>query len=389
MKILMLAPPPHLKGPLPKHTPHLVAALRALGCEVVTEVWGRHHDVESLGTKVFGRVGDIWRVRRALHRERPDVLVVKTSHDWNTLLRDVPLLLVAGARAPRIVVQMHGSQPETLTRAGQRLFAGFSRRLLSLCDAVMLLSSDERRQWEQFYPEGKFVVVANPFVGAPQKPAGDAPDVSRALAGVPPGAPLLLFVGRLIPGKGIFGLLDAVAELDASTPWHLLVAGEGEAGARVAERVRALGLEGRVTLAGYLRGDALDAAYRAATVFALPTWWMEGFPTVIAEAMGAGLPIVTTPIRGIADHLKDGVNAVFVPPRDRDALRDALRRVLGDASLRASMAAANREAVEKFAPAVVGRDYLAALTDVVRQPPRRGQRGLRAATSRMSAQRPL
>ncbi len=81
--------------------------------------------------------------------------------------------------------------------------------------------------------------------------------------------------------------------------------------------------------------------------------------------MHAGLPIVTTRTRGIADHLDDELNALFVPPRDTVALAAALERVLADHSLRASMGRANREKVSELSPAVVGRHYLQTLREIV------------------------
>jgi glycogen(starch) synthase len=93
--------------------------------------------------------------------------------------------------------------------------------------------------------------------------------------------------------------------------------------------------------------------------------WFDGFPTVIAEAMHAGLPIVTTPLRGMADHLENGINALLVPPRDPAALAEALGHLLGDSRLAHRMAEANRSAVKKFAPSAVANEYRHVLNDVL------------------------
>src|SRR5205823_173848 len=105
-------------------------------------------------------------------------------------------------------------------------------------------------------------------------------------------------------------------------------------------------------LPGYLAGAELEAAYREATLFVFPSW-VEGFPTVLAEAMDAGLPIVTTRIRGAADHLVAGENALFVEPRDVSALVDAILTLLDDRDLAARMSAANRRRIGIFEPRVV------------------------------------
>jgi len=119
-----------------------------------------------------------------------------------------------------------------------------------------------------------------------------------------------------------------------------------------------------VTLAGLLSHDELVAKYRAADIFVLPTYWAEGFPTVVAAAMSIGLPIVTTKLRGTADHLEEGVNALFVPPRAPSALADALGRLLEDDGLRRRMSTANRAKVRDFEPVRAAEIYLRALAEL-------------------------
>jgi len=359
MRILMLVTHPNIKGPIPKITPHLVSALRSLGCTVVVEPWGRHHDAESLSSKVLGRAQDIARIRRTLSRVTFDVMVVHTAHDWLTLLRDVPLLLVTRRCCPLVVLQLHGSQPDVLLGRGHLAFRILSAWLVRMSDAVMLLSSEERLEWQQFYPAGKFLVVNNPFVPA----SFDTTATLTRPWNVPSGVPVLLFVGRLISEKGIFDLLEAVAWLKGRVPCHLLVVGSGAEAKQVTEQVLRLGLHDWVTLTGYLDRDRLIEAYQASDVFVLPSW-NEGFPTVIAEAMSVGLPIVTTRIGGAADHLREGIHACFVPRRDPGTLSETLIRLLADPILRAKMAQANREKVKEFAPETVGRHYLGALEEI-------------------------
>ena len=359
MKILMLSPYPHVKGPLPKHTPHLISALRLLGCEVITEPWGRHSDHESFFDKIIGRIQDIIHIRCRLTSERFNVLVVKTAHDWNTLIRDVALLLATRRLRPATILQFHGSESNVLLYRGHGLFKVLSAWLMRLSDAFMVLSSEERDQWSQFFPAGKFFVVSNPFVPL----INEATITPQCIRDLPPKVPLLLFVGRLIREKGIFDLLDALSHLKTFIAFHLLVAGDGPQAEQIQKYLTSLGLAEHVTLAGHLEATELEMAYHTATIFVLPTW-NEGFPTVIAEAMNAGLPIVTTPIRGMADHLQEGSNALFVPLRDPIALADAIKHLLSNSSLRAKMSQANQNKVRDFAPDVVGLHYLDILKQV-------------------------
>jgi len=197
-------------------------------------------------------------------------------------------------------------------------------------------------------------VVANPFVPDPRAAA-------VAAARRPPAVATLLCVARLIPEKGVVDLLDAFALLRRRRPCRLVVAGSGPLREALARRAALLGVAADVRLAGYVAGDDLHELYAGADVFVLPTYFAEGFPLAVVEAMSYGLPVVTTRIRGCADHLEPGRNAVFVPPRDPEALAAALDGLLGDGGAYRATAAANAAAVARYAPERVMPAYVAAL----------------------------
>jgi glycosyltransferase involved in cell wall biosynthesis len=356
MKILMLSPHDHLRGPLPKHTPVLVAALRERGCEVLREPWGKAADDEALRGKLPRLVRDIRRVRRRLGDDGVDVMVIKTSHEWASLLRDLPLVMAVRRRVRYIVLQFHGGRSDILIGPGNRAFKAASWLLLRLTDGLLLLSCEEANETRTFYPRGSYHTVANPYTRNGHDDGG-AERRSKE--------PTLLFAARIVREKGIFDLVEAVARLRPRLPVRLLVAGGGPAQAELEARVHALGLEREVTLLGHLAHEEMADAYRSSDVFVLPTYWIEGFPTAISEAMDAGLPIVTTRIRGMADHLQEGLNALFVPDRNPAALAATLEELLKDDAQRARMGEANRRKVADFAPERVAAEYIRALEAVM------------------------
>jgi len=230
---------------------------------------------------------------------------------------------------------------------------------MRLCDHLFVMSLQEQSELRAFAPWRPSAVVKYPVTVDDR----DGPGQEDPSWRLPPGVPILLFVGRLIAPKGIYDLLGAMPRLLQRSPCHLMVAGAGEDG-RVRRLIAELGIGDSVTLVGYLEGPALSAAYRAASVFVLPTYWVEGFPLVVLEALFFGLPIVTTRIRGMADHLSEGVHALFVRSHSAADLADALARLLSDPDLRSSMSGANKELVRNFAPDEIGRVYVAALEGI-------------------------
>ncbi len=352
LRVLMLTAYPAIGGPLPKLAPLVADGLRACGCEVETLGWSAHRaGYESFAAKLLGRGVDLARVHRRLRSFRPDVVYVATAHNRTGLLRDLPLVLSVRRRRPPLVLHLHGSEADRLGAPGQGIYTALSLLMVRRAAAVMLLSGEELAIWRRHCPGVAFDVVLNPFV-APRAAAAPARDGG---AGRRPAR--LLTVARLIPEKGVFDLVDALALVDHGRPCRLVVAGNGPARDALVSRAAALGLGDRVEVRGYLGTPDLERAYREADAFVLPTYFAEGFPLSVMEAMGHGLPIITTPIRGCADYLSDGEHALFVPARDPAALARAVERLLGDDALRARMSAANLARVADFAPARVMPHY--------------------------------
>jgi glycosyltransferase involved in cell wall biosynthesis len=357
MRIAMLAPHLNVRGPLPKHTPLLVDALRRQGCDVELLPWGRHEEGEGFAAKVLRRPRDVLAARRAIVDGDFSVVVVKTAHDWLTLSRDIALVQ-ALPRDRVVVVQFHGSQSSRLVAPGSRAFKWASAALVRQVDGIFVLSRQEAAEWQAFRPGSRVAVVRNP------RPASFAAgDPAESAAN---GRKTVLFVARLIANKGVLDLVRALPLLQETVPCRLVLAGEGPEAEHVRALAADLGVADSVELAGYVEGADLARLYDIADVFALPTTHDEGFPTVILEAMAAGLPIVTTPTRGPVDHLVDGRHAVFVPAADPRALAQGIAQLLTDDELRAAMGAANREKAREFDADPVAAEYLAALTEIVR-----------------------
>ena len=172
--------------------------------------------------------------------------------------------------------------------------------------------------------------------------------------GLPPGR-RILWVNRLDPQKGFGVMVDAFArlarELDEVS---LLVAGEGRD--RVALRSLPRQARNRVVPLGTVPHDELPRYHAAADVFCSPAVGQESFGIVLVEAMAAGVPVVATDIPGYREVVRDGVEGLLVRPNDPVALADAIRRVLTEPELAASLASAGRARATDFAwDAVVPR----------------------------------
>jgi glycosyltransferase involved in cell wall biosynthesis len=142
----------------------------------------------------------------------------------------------------------------------------------------------------------------------------------------PAGRSRVLFVGRLVPAKGVDTLITAVAHTEA----HLDVHGEGRAESRLKRLARSLGVEDRVVFHGWSNAQNLESAYATATVVAMPSIWPEPFGLVGLEAMMRGRAVLASRTGGIPEWLLDGETGQLAPPGDARAWTEALRTMLAD-----------------------------------------------------------
>ena len=150
----------------------------------------------------------------------------------------------------------------------------------------------------------------------------------------------LLTVGRIESEKNPRLVIEALAQLERSHPgrYSLTWVGTGHLEAELREHASRLGIEGCLHLPGFVPfGPKLLERYRSAEAF-LHVSVTEGLPQVLYEAMGSGLPIIATDVGGVREALDDGRAGLIVPPRDLQAVVDAVLRLDSDPELRRRLA---------------------------------------------------
>jgi glycosyltransferase involved in cell wall biosynthesis len=147
------------------------------------------------------------------------------------------------------------------------------------------------------------------------------------------GRKTLLSLGRLSEEKQVSSIIQVFAQLAPKFPdWDLAIYGEGPQRAKLEAQIVRLGLAQRVFLRG--RTHAPWRVMSEADAFVMASRF-EGFPNALLEAMGVGLPCVSTDCpSGPCEMSRGGIDALLVGVHDRDALRSALAQLMGDAALR-------------------------------------------------------
>ncbi|WP_347138279.1 glycosyltransferase family 4 protein [Paracoccus sp. SSK6] len=237
---------------------------------------------------------------------------------------------LARLRAPVVAMIHHPLALESGLSPGRRdhLFRT-ERDNLRLARHVLVPSPHTRRILIDRYdvaPDA--ITVLCPGVDAPR------------LRPLPVTPPLILSVGILHPRKGHDILIDALSRL-ADLDWQAVIVGNpwDLDHAAALERQRAASpMAGRITLAGRVPAEGLEALYARASVFALATRY-EGYGIVFDEALVRGLPIVSCRTGAVPDTVPQPAG-LLVPPDDPARFADAMRLVIGDPARRQAMSAA-------------------------------------------------
>lgn len=143
---------------------------------------------------------------------------------------------------------------------------------------------------------------------------------------LPDGPLRLISIGRFNEQKGQLVLVKAMARLKETHPdVHLTLVGDGELRGELEQAIAAHGVEDKITLAGWLAEDQVNAALSASHILVMPSF-AEGLPMVIMEAMAAARPVIATYVAGIPELVQDGETGWLVPAGDTEALCAAIAK---------------------------------------------------------------
>lgn len=306
-----------------------------------------HVQIQHIGTAVDGTaVQKTWGFAIALIQVFWVLLMAKVDivhmhvAERGSAYRKSIVTLIAKFLFRKPVI-LHSNSPE-FHEFYQGLSPNIRRGLLwafSQCDRFIAVSDS----WRNFYVE-KFglkpeqvLVLANP-IELPEK----VPQKERSHQ------INLVFLGCIGQRKGAFNLIRAFAALPDAVRnrANLVLAGDGEV-ETARDLVMSLNMGDRITIYNWLNPQQRDALLTKADIFVLPTY-NEGLPLALLEAMGWGLPVITTPVGGIPDLVIPEQNGLLVKPDNIQQLSNAIELLVQNENLRLALGSAARETVTPF-----------------------------------------
>jgi glycosyltransferase involved in cell wall biosynthesis len=324
------------------------------------EVIGKMRFIDTTQQKAsYGR-GFIYvspGIIQPLLHDKPNVIFVSGFSLWTLLL-----LLFKPIGHWRVVVMYDGSSP-TVDYLDSPIRLALRKLMIHGIDGFITNSMAGKTYLTKSLKASPERVFAKPY---------QVPD-SRALLqraeqatidDLPLRSPVFLFVGQLIPRKGIQALLEACQRLKAegATCFTLLVIGEGNQQESLQEYCKANDLDAYVHWLGRVDYGELGAYFRRSDVFILPTledvWGM-----VVLEAMALGKPILCSKQAGASELVVNGKNGYLIDPQDPKAIAEGMRYFIEHPERIREMGNSSQDLIAEHTPEAAAQ-FLAEVTDV-------------------------
>ncbi|MFZ5597831.1 MAG: 1,4-alpha-glucan branching protein domain-containing protein [Bacillota bacterium] len=346
-RIIMLSweYPPRTVGGLGRHVHELSRALSSIGLEVHVFTCPAlncpPYEVDDMGVHVH-RIGDVdleindfltWlrALNRGMVREVTESGLLDGrfhlvhAHDW--LVRDAAGEITEKSGLP-LVVTIHATEygrNKGIFTELQRMIHSIEQDQVSRADQVICCSNYMAREVGRLFGSGKSGIRVIPNGVNPDNLASGLNDGDSGAGGA---GPLIAFLGRLVPEKGIQVLIEAMPRIRAGHPGAVLVvAGRGPYEEDLKSLARHLGQEDNIKFIGFVDDAGRNRLLAEASVAVFPSIY-EPFGIVALEAMAAGTPLVVSETGGLSEIISHGIDGIKVQPGNAAMLADHVSQLL-------------------------------------------------------------
>lgn len=248
------------------------------------------------------------------------IVHINSSFDDKALIRDFFFLFWCVLFQKRFIVQYHGGLLGN-TKIGQvKIFCILWLKMLSNAKHVLVLTDEQllslnKLNFNDVTKITNFVEVSK------ELPTTEKPFI-------------FLFLGRLVKEKGIFDILESTSKLLGQYNFDVLFYGDGDDRNLLVEEIKIRNLQSNVKWLGSVEGKAKTDAYLAASTFLLPTYYPEGMPYSVLEAMSFGVPVICSRIGALPELVINDETGLLVKERDLNSLVSAMTRLLKEEDTR-------------------------------------------------------
>ncbi|NES99875.1 MAG: glycosyltransferase family 4 protein [Sphaerospermopsis sp. SIO1G1] len=296
------------------------------------------HDEGSVLHRIIVFIYALMKIVSQLLFQKVDIVYIHMS-DGGSIIRKAFVSLIASLFRKAFIVHTHGAEFHVSYSRIPKLCKYILNQIFQQCQYFIVLS----HAWQDYYisnlglPKEKVLILPNPTELPDKVPLRSNTEKVN-----------FLFCGRVGMRKGTFDLIKAFANLpqEILKTSYITIAGDGEIQEALV-LVKELNLSNHINLVGWVNSDDRNNLLANSDVFILPSY-NEGLPMAILEAMGWGLPIISTPVGGIPELVINHQNGLIVTPGNIKELSAAMALLIQDEQLRISLGTVARTNVEPY-----------------------------------------
>ena len=340
-RVLLVSPLPPPEGGIASWTQRILASEAMQGVtlhHLNTSVGGGHHrlgasPLKRLARSVFPLPRFVW----ARSRRWPSIIHI-TSSGFPGYYRDMFYIFFASLLGRKVVVNLRFGDIDAFLQGTPGILRPLVHASLRICWWVVPITQPMAKVVQDLGCTRVEVIPNCVDIRSYSEEKGtDA--LERELR--------VLYVGWVIPAKGITELLKAVAQVDGTTltiTGPLITQKNDSHSQWLNNAIAVLGLKERVTLVGRVESEVARRTYQRHDVFVLPSH-REGFPNVVLEAMEAGIPVIATRVGAIPEIVRDSVDGFLIDVGNTDALSGYLKWFMDHPDERVRMGRSAKERV--------------------------------------------
>jgi len=297
------------------------------------------------------------RFRRVLKNFRPELVHINPSLDFKSFIRDGLFIYQAKQKKLPVVVFFRGWLTSFEPILYKRFF-GFFRSTYGKADTFIVLAKEFKKTLQQ-WGINQPIHIGTTTV---DKSLLDNFSFEKKLINLRKVKTIrILFLARLEREKGVFETIDAFSLLlKKGLPVTLSIAGDGSILSELKNYITTKGFtEDQLRFLGYVRGNDKIHAYVNHDIYCFPTYYGEGLPNSVLEAMAFGLPVITRSVAGLADVFIDGEMGFLCQGKTPEEIANNIEKLITNRSLMVQMSEYNHVfAKEHFIAPIVAEKLL-------------------------------
>jgi glycosyltransferase involved in cell wall biosynthesis len=273
-------------------------------------------------TKIFKSIVGYFHFAKVLIINKPNLVHIHSSFG-GSFYRKIPFIYMAKWFKVPIVNHCHGADFNSFYLAANIKKKKLIKMVYGKCDIILALSEEWKERFSLIVPSKKIMVVENySIIHNEAVKIRNSRECNNQV----------LFLGEIGKRKGCYDIPEVVEKVIETIPnVRFILAGSGEI-EQIEEILEEKGIEKNVFFPGWVRGNEKDKLMKESDIFFLPSY-NEGMPMAILDAMGYGLPIISTNVGGIPKIVNDGENGYTFKPGDIEGFANSIVKILNNTEL--------------------------------------------------------